>query len=380
MRASAPGRAASPGWPAPRANDHLAGQGDGERALLDAYAAGRLPHAWLITGERGIGKATLAFRFARFLLAAEPRAGPGEGAGPALFAFDAAGDSEAGGLFVDPDSPVFRRVASGGHADLITIERRADDKSGRLRSEIVVEDVRAVAPFLAHTAAEGGWRVAVIDGADEMNRNAANALLKALEEPPDRSLLLLVCHNPGRLLPTIRSRCRRLALRPLPRSTVETLLARYRPDLAPAEAAELAGLAGGSIGRALMLAEHDGLALHAEVARLFAALPELDAAALDALGDRVAKGGADPVFPLAVAFLRGWLMRIVRFAATGGGPGEPAADRAVVERLARAAGLDRWLEVWEKVHSLLARVDSANLDRKQVLFDLFFSLERAARS
>ncbi len=148
-------------------------------------------HAWLITGAPGVGKATLAYRFARRLLA---------GVQP--------GDT----LAVDPASPVFRRVAVGSHADLLTVEREWDDKKSRLRGEIVVDDARAISAFLRLTPAEGGWRVVVIDGAEHMNRNAANAVLKMLEEPPPRAVLLLTCAAPGRLLPTIRSRCRRLAL------------------------------------------------------------------------------------------------------------------------------------------------------------------------
>src|SRR5207249_3413997 len=150
------------------------------------------------------------------------------------------------GLAIPPESGTFRRVASGGHADLLTIERAYDPRRRRLRGEIVVGDTREIAAFLRLTPAEGGWRVVVVDGADEMNRNAANALLKILEEPPRRALLLLVAHSPGKLLPTIRSRCRRLPLAPLPAAIVFRLLARYRPDLPEAEAAALTALCAGS--------------------------------------------------------------------------------------------------------------------------------------
>src|SRR5205814_6509761 len=157
--------------------------------------AGRLPHAILLSGPRGIGKATFAFRLARFLLA-----------GPEDLPAEMFGETEKGGLAIDSESGVFRRVASGGHADLLTVERAYDPRRRRMRGEIVVGDTREISAFLRLTPAEGGWRVVIVDGADEMNRNAANALLKILEEPPQRALLLLVAHSPGRLLPTIRSR------------------------------------------------------------------------------------------------------------------------------------------------------------------------------
>src|SRR5262249_37067052 len=139
------------------------------------------------------------------------------------------------GLTMDPGDPLFQQVASGGHPDLLTVERSFDEKRGRMREEIVVEDVRAVGAFLRLTAGAGGWRIVIVDSADELNRNAANALLKILEEPPNRALLLLVAHAPGRLLPTIRSRCRTLSLSALKPDAIGDLLDRYCPSLAADE-------------------------------------------------------------------------------------------------------------------------------------------------
>jgi DNA polymerase-3 subunit delta' len=162
--------------PAPRANPRLLGHEAAEAVLAEGMRAGRLHHAWLITGPPGVGKATLAYRFARRLFAGMP-----EGASLALPAED----------------PVFRRVAVGSHADLLTVEREWDPKKKRMRGEIVVADVRRVADFLRRTPAEGGWRVVVVDGAETLNRNAENALLKVLEEPPPRAILLLACNAAG---------------------------------------------------------------------------------------------------------------------------------------------------------------------------------------
>ena len=190
--------------PPPRGNPDLLGHEAVEAELRRLFDSGRMPHALLLSGPRGIGKATLAFRLARFVLA---QGGGGEQAGPSLFGDDSGGGEDAGstGLATPPESGTFRRVASGGHADLLTVERSYDPSRRRLRGEIVVGDTREIGAFLRLTPADGGWRVVVVDGADEMNRNAANALLKILEEPPRRALLLLVAHSPGKLLPTIRS-------------------------------------------------------------------------------------------------------------------------------------------------------------------------------
>ncbi len=177
--------------PDPRENPNLIGHAPAEAAIRDALQGGRLHHAWLITGPEGVGKATLAYRFARALLAG------------------------ASALDMPASAPVFRRVAAGTHADLLTIEREWDEKKKRLKKQIAAETARMIPPFLHLTPAEGGWRVVILDGAEDLNPQSANALLKVLEEPPARAVLMLVCSAPGRLLPTIRSRCRHLALAPL---------------------------------------------------------------------------------------------------------------------------------------------------------------------
>ena len=359
------------GQPPPRKNPDLIGHAAAEGVLLEAFNAGRLAHAWLISGPRGIGKATLAFRFARFLLAR------GGGSAGSLFA-----EPPPDTLYVAPDLPMFRRAAAGAHADLLTVERGWDEKKGRLRTEIVVDDVRAVGAFLGLTAAEGGWRVVVIDSADEMNRNAANAVLKVLEEPPRRAVLLLVSHGPGRLLPTIRSRCRRLVLKPLEDDLVASLVAKYRPALAAEDVAELTRLSEGSVGRALALAADGGLELYRNLVDLLESLPGLDVAALHAFGDRVAKPGADDAFRVVGDLLRWWLGRLILFGARGGkgaGEGMPGRERSLIERLFRAGGLDRWLEVWEKTNRLLAQAEESGLDRKQVVLSVFLTLDSAVR-
>lgn len=359
----------SDGVPSPRENTELIGHESAERAMLDAWNSGRMAHAWLICGPRGIGKATLAYRFARFALAGGGGQGGLFGGGP---------DS----LDIPADHPVFRRVAAGGHADLKVVERGwTDDKKTRLRTEIVVEDVRGVGAFLSLTPAEGGWRVVIIDAADEMNRNSANAVLKVLEEPPRQAMLLLLAHSPGRLLPTIRSRCRRLMLQPLNEGNVAVLLRRHRPDLTDEDVQALARLSEGSIGRALALAAEGGLALYRDVVTLLGGLPRLDVPALHAFGDRVARAGADEAYRTVTELFGWWLAKMIRLGGQGGAlPEVVAGEAAVMSRLLAAGGLDQWVEVWEKVTSLFARADAVNLDRKQVVLNAFLAVERLARS
>jgi DNA polymerase-3 subunit delta' len=359
---------ASAAIPPPRANPELFGHEAAEMGLRRLFAAGRLPHALLLGGPRGIGKATLAFRLARFVLA--------NGGAPAapvgLF-----GDSEHS-LGIPPDSGVFRRVAAGGHADLLTVERGYDPRRRRLRSEIVVDDARAVGAFLRLTPAEGGWRVVVVDGADEMNRNAANALLKILEEPPRQSLLLLVAHSPGRLLPTIRSRCRRLPLSPLPPAIVSRLLLRHRPDLEAAHIEALTALADGSVGRALELAAAGGVALHAEVLGLLTRERGIDAAALHGFAERLARADAEDAYRAVEGLLARLLAAIATLAA---GRSEPASPQQTepLRRLAGRAPAARWAELRGEIGDSFARTDDLNLDRKQTILSAFFAIEAATR-
>ena len=350
--------------PLPRENPQLLGHAAAEGALLQAYTSGRLPHAWLITGPRGVGKATLAFRFARFLFA--------EGEGAALFAAPPAS------LAVAPEHPVFRRVSSGGLADLLVVERGLDPRRKRRRNEIVVDDTRAIASFLRLTPAEGRWRVVIVDGADTMNNNAANALLKILEEPPKYAVLLLMSDNPGRLLPTIRSRCRRLALKPLADAIVLEALARYRPDLSSGDRAALVGLAEGSIGRALELATAGGLLLHRTLLKLLNGLPNIDGAALHAFADQLSRADGEDGFRMLAELLPGWVARMVANSANQAGRAAVAGEGAVPGVVERRS-LDRWVEVWEKLSERFTEADELNLDRKQIVLNAFFALQEASR-
>ncbi len=347
--------------PPPRANPDLVGHEAAERDLRRLFETGRLPHALLISGPRGIGKATLAFRLARFVLT--PQTG-------SLF-----GDaSSAEGLWTDPESGVFRRIASAGHADVLTVERAFDPRRKRLRTEIVVADTREIATFLHLTAAEGGWRVVIVDGADAMNRNAANALLKILEEPPRQTLLLLVAHSAGRLLPTIRSRCRRFPLAPLAPEIVRDLLIRHRPDLSPADSGAIVALSGGSIGAALDLVEAGGVELYRAALGLIRPARELDIGALHAFADKLARPDAEDAYRVVEDLLAQFLARLA--VATARGESLPGAEGEAAGRVRAPAA--RWAGLRDEIANRFARTDGLNLDRKQTILGTFFAIGEAA--
>jgi DNA polymerase-3 subunit delta' len=332
--------------PHPRETSVLFGHADAEQALLAAYRSGQCPHAWLIGGQRGIGKATLAYRMARFALAYP---------NPALPAVQTATS-----LAVPPDHPVARRVATQAHSDLLVLERTLNEK-GKLRQDIAVEDVRRCVPFFGSTAGEGGWRIAVVDAVDELNVAGANALLKILEEPPPRALLLLVSHAPGRTLATIRSRCRRLSLRPLSTEHVAQAAAAALGKTPDEEAIQSAARAAdGSVARALMFLSGDALEVRRRVAALLERLPELDGRALHVLGDSLA--GTEPATLAAfMDTVNAWLSTQL-----GGGTGDK-------HRLGRIAA------AWEKINQAGRDTEIYNLDRRPFVFSVFGTLAEAAR-
>jgi DNA polymerase III subunit delta' len=329
----------------PRAAVALHGHSEAEHVLLEAYRSGRLPHAWLISGAAGIGKATLAYRMARFVLAhPDPRL-PQVARTPTLH--------------VDPEHPVARRIAAQAQGDLLVLERTINEKTGKLRQDIQVDDVRRTVSFFGSTAGEGGWRVAIVDSVDELNREGANALLKVLEEPPRRALLLLVSHSAARVLPTIRSRCRLLMLRPL--AVGDVVRAAADASGRSADDAELlaaAEVAEGSVRRALTFLDGDALALHNAIIALLERLPALDPRALHALGDRLY--GTDAATLAAfVDSVNAWLSGRLN-----GAMQDPAR-------------LNRMAEAWDKVNAAARDAEEYNLERKPLVFNVFGWLAEA---
>jgi DNA polymerase-3 subunit delta' len=249
--------------PAPRENPHLFGHEAAEARFMADHASGRLHHAYLITGPKGIGKATFAYRMTRNILAqgALSASAPVE-EGPSLFGDllpPAPPPAPEPTATMGADDPLFRRVAAGSHSDLLVLTPGYDAKKHVEKAHISIEDARKVPEFLSLTPAEGDWRVVVIDAVDQLNNASANALLKIMEEPPERALLLMVCHQPGAILPTIKSRCRQFALQPPTRQAFDQVLATIAPHIESHDYAALFALADGSPGLAVTLAQHGGV-------------------------------------------------------------------------------------------------------------------------
>lgn len=357
------------GAPHPRDAARVFGQEAAERAFLDAFSAGRLPHAWLLTGPRGVGKATLAWRIARFLLTQPAEAGGG------LFGGDAPSPAS---LDTDPAHPVLRRIAAGSEGRLFLLRRTWDAEKKRMRGEITVDDARALKSFFALSAPDGGWRVVIVDAAEDMNPNAANALLKMLEEPPAQTVMLLVSHAPARLLPTIRSRCRTLPCRVLSPAEVAQSLA--QAGIEADDPLLLAELAGGSAGAAVGLILGDGPGLYARIVGLYADAPQIDRAAALKIADAAGARGADDLRDLTLRLL--WLF-VARLARTGAGdpPGSDAApgERKVLSRLAPDAAAGR--DYADALQTLSARAEKAlavNLDPSGLILDMLLTLNQTA--
>ncbi|HEX2363969.1 MAG TPA: DNA polymerase III subunit delta' [Bradyrhizobium sp.] len=335
--------------PHPRETPVLFGHQEAEAALLSAYKSGRIAHAWLIGGAQGIGKATLAYRMARFVLTHRDPLGTAV--------------QRADTLAIDANAPVARHIASGAHGGLLALERTANDK-GVLRTVITVDETRETISFFGSTAAVEGWRVCIVDTVDELNPNAANALLKILEEPPQQSLFLLISHAPARVLPTIQSRCRKLPLRPLSTEDVvraaAQAISRNSDDPALNEAA---AASEGSVARALTLLGGDALKLQHRTAALLANLPRVDPRELHALGD--AMGLSDRTALAAfVDSVDRWISERLRVDGT---------SNANLPRLARLA------EVWEKIARAARDTQDYSLERKPLVFSVFSMLAEATR-
>lgn len=360
---SAPAAAEDAG---PRGTADLFGHEAAEAQLLADFNAGRMPHAIIIAGPAGIGKATLAYRLARFVLAQ--------------------GGGEADSLFGAPEPPstlaigssheTFRRVASGGHADLLVVERAFDDKKGKLKKNISAEDARGIAPFLRKTAAEGGWRAVIVDGAEDLNATSQNALLKILEEPPAKALLILTTTQAGALLPTTRSRCRMLHLQPLPDEVMEKLFARYLPGLMPEEKKILLRVGAGSFGKARDFYAADGIGIYKSLLAVAQTLPQLNTIAVHDIAEKLGRSNDETVFDLIEEIMTGWCDHIVRAAARNMAPTDiMPGDSQIFAQWKTLFPQGHFLQAGDALKRLFRATHRFNLDKRQAIITAFLLLQ-----
>lgn len=356
------------GAPHPRDTAQLIGHASSEHMFLDAFNAGKLHHAWLITGPRGVGKATLAWRMARFLLAT-----PASDGGM----FDAPAPDSLG---ISPDHPIARRMAAGSESRAALIRPLYDGKKNRLSAIIDVEQIRDLKANFNLKATDGGRRTVVVDSIDEMNPNAANAFLKLLEEPPAEVTFFLISHRPSGLLPTIRSRCRELRIGPLSPNDLSDALTAAGGEVDPADRVALAELAGGSVGAAFELTNLNGLALYQSLVDLLSGLPNMSRAKLQTICD-LGKGN-EAQFDMIVTLIDLFLARMARAGSLGGlAPDAAKGEGDLIARLAPSADAALvWANLAQALGVRARRGRSVNLDPTALLLDMLLAIEAEARS
>ncbi len=342
----------------PASNNELFGFADIEADLLKMFNENRLPHAIVLTGIPGIGKATLAYRFIKFLLVEG-----GESSG-GLFGDDAKPTS----LAISNDNPIIDRVISGGHSDLHLIMRELDPKTGKLPKEIKVDQIRKINKFARKTSAEGGWKIILIDEAETLNRNAQNALLKILEEPPKKTLIILVSSKPGLFLPTIRSRCRFIKMDKLSEDNAIRILSNLLPDTSQLELKTLIRLSDGSVGKAIELNESNGIASFQELLSILDSLPNLDLFKTHKLSEKLASVKEDINYKNTMDLFIWWLDRMMKSKLSGEEIIEIIdGETQIIDKVYNLKPLQKWIETRDNILDNRNKAEISNLDRRQVI-------------
>jgi len=337
----------------PQQNRLCIGYDETEQKLVKLFNAGRLPHAMIFSGPTGIGKSTFAFRLARFLLTREQGG---------MFSDE---EIPVENLGVSLDHPAARRADTGSHADFLVIGRVFDTTKKRLSNDVPVDEVRKITPFLRKTSAEGGWRVVIIDDAQYLNRSSQNAILKILEEPPKKTLLILITDQAGRFLPTIRSRCQIYDFTPLTDEQMSELIqlggySHLDPDLVKMFAA-------GRIGRVQEISEAGGDEVYDQIKSILSKLPSMDTR--DAFDFSETVGRDKKQFPLFMNMLLDYISQNVRLAARGHTPNWP-------EHLTDLYTCEDWLQRHEKIEKIVEDTSRIHLDMKQAVLEVIWALQK----
>ncbi len=349
---------------APRAMNFCLGHDGVEQKLLEHFNSGRMPHGLIFAGPKGIGKATLAYRLAKFLL----HYGVKDHNQDSLFG-DAAPAPES--LAVDPGAQGVRLVMSGAHPDLMSIERAYDATKNTHKDSVDVASIRKVAPFLHMTASYGGWRVVIIDDADTMNRNAQNALLKILEEPPENTVLILVTHRLGALIPTIRSRTQLVNFQPLSAPVMQDLLERSGQEVSLSDVETLMALSNGSFGEAVRYIEEGGLDMLQSLSEMIAPYPHWDWPGIHAQADNLGRAGAAKSYEMFSGLFIWAVSQLVLCKAKGVSLSNPALDKPGFQALLQNSSLEELLKICDNLHDHFAKVKYANLDKRQGVLQAF---------
>lgn len=396
--------------PIPQHNTTVYGHDGAIDLFLNAWQQGRVHHAWLITGQQGIGKSTLAHKIAEYVLhnsanqsvqtqsvrefktaptggadmfgdVPAPQPTPESNAEPTLNHTP----NNTTALDVPTNSAITPLVRTYAHPDFRVLCSALNDKESAT-GIISTDQIRtAMTALLQKTPAMGGWRVVIVDSMDNVNTNGANSLLKVLEEPPERTLFLLICHNPSRLLPTIRSRCRTLPLSPLPTETITQVIADYQgilgddaPDFPSAHIPVVANMAQGSAGMAVDYLTHNALELYQDFVQILQTLPNLDMVKIQALGNAIGGAKNRDKMRLFRRLSHQWGQAFVRSMVVGDLPPEILrGDNAIVTQLQTTASVHKWQQGWDNFNASMARVDAPTyLDGKQTLIDSFTQLNK----
>ncbi|MGE4610482.1 MAG: DNA polymerase III subunit delta' [Paracoccaceae bacterium] len=351
------------GAPHPRDTVTLYGQDAAANTFLNAFNQGRLHHSWLISGPKGIGKATLAWNIARFLFASDSDTG--------MFEPDVQDT-----LHISAEDPVFRRISALSEPGIFLCRRPWDEKKKKLKTAITVDEVRKLKSFFTLSSADGGWRIAIVDSADEMNKSAENALLKVLEEPPEKTLILLVSHQPAKLLPTIRSRCRELRCSTLLPDTLSLVM--EQAGFPNAENDALNALSGGSAGESIDLLANDGLEIYQTILSLLSTAPRMNRPRIIAFGEKCAGKSSENRYDMTVRLT---LLALSRLALNGAKDGNLALDgeAALAARLSSNPYQAReWATLVQDLNGRITHARAVNLDPAQVILDTFLSIDATA--